>query len=249
MGVNAIRTSHNPPARKFLDLCDKLGFLVDDEAFDMWEMPKTPYDNARFFPDTWKEDVASWVRRDRCHPSVVMWSIGNEIYDMHASQRGQMWTRSLMEEVRKHDSRHAVVTFGSNYMPWDGAQQCADIVKVPGYNYAEKYYETHHRAHPDWVIYGSETGSHLQSRGIYHFPMDANILSEEDLQCSALLNSMTSWGTQNLQKMLVDDALTSYSMGQFIWSGIDYIGEPTPYHTRNCYFGQADTACFPKDSY
>jgi beta-galactosidase len=249
MGVNAIRTSHNPPARKFLDLCDRLGLMVIDELYDMWELPKTTYDNARFFPDTWKDDVAAMVRRDRCHPSVIMWSIGNEIYDMQASERGQMWTRNLAEEVRKHDDRHAPVTFGSNYMPWEGAQKCAEIIGVPGYNYAEKYYDAHHAAHPDWVIYGSETASLLFSRGIYHFPMDTMILSEEDLQCSALLNSNTSWGALDLRKMLVEDRLNPYSMGQFIWSGTDYIGEPTPYHTRSCYFGQADTAGFPKDSY
>ncbi|MBR6299351.1 MAG: DUF4982 domain-containing protein, partial [Clostridia bacterium] len=249
MGVNAVRTSHNPPARKFLDLCDKLGLMVIDELYDMWELPKTTYDNARFFPDTWKDDVAAMVRRDRWHPSVIMWSIGNEIYDMHASERGQMWTRLLTEEIRKHDDRHALVTFGSNYMPWEGAQKCAEIVDVVGYNYAEKYYDAHHAAHPGWVIYGSETASLLFSRGIYHFPMDTMILSEEDLQCSALLNSNTSWGALDLRKMLAEDRLNPYSLGQFVWSGIDYIGEPTPYHTRSCYFGQVDTAGFPKDSY
>ncbi len=264
MGVNAIRTSHNPPARKFLDLCDRMGFLVIDELFDMWEEPKTPFDNARFFPETYKQSVAEWVRRDRCHPSVIMWSIGNEIHDVF-TERGRMWTKKLTEEVHRHLGPCAPVTFGSNYMPWQGGQDCAEElesrvysyregrflnnIKIPGYNYAEKHYEEHHKAHPDWVIYGSETGSHLQSRGVYHFPMDAHILSEEDLQCSSLLNSTTSWGTQNLPKMLSDDLGTPFSMGQFIWSGIDYIGEPTPYHTRNCYFGQADTACFPKDSY
>ena len=249
MGVNAVRTSHNPPARQFLDLCDEMGFLVMDELYDMWELPKTEYDNARFFPDTYPGDVAAWVRRDRCHPSVILWSIGNEIYDMQASDRGQMWTRRLMEEVRRHDSRHAPVTFASNYMPWEGAQKCADIVKLPGYNYAEKYYEEHRRQHPDWIIFGSETGSLLASRGIYHFPMKEDILSEEDLQCSALMNSNTSWGAKDIRRLLADDLNTPYSLGQFIWSGIDYIGEPTPYHTRNCYFGQTDTACFPKDAY
>ena len=249
MGVNAIRTAHNPPARLLLDLCDRLGVLVMDELYDMWERPKTPCDNARFFQDTWQQDVAAWVRRDRCHPSVILWSIGNEIHDMFASIRGRMWTRLLTDEVRRHDNRHAQVTFGSNYMPWEGAQGCADVVKIPGYNYAEKYYAGHHAAHPDWVIFGSETGSLLYSRGIYHFPMERMILSEEDMQCSALLNSNTSWGAQDLRKMLVEDQQTPYSMGQFVWSGIDYIGEPTPYHTRSCYFGQADTACFPKDSY
>ena len=249
MGVNAIRTSHNPPARQLLDLCDRLGLLVMDEAYDMWELPKTTYDNARFFPQTWPQTVAEWVRRDRCHPSVILWSIGNEIYDMQASDRGQMWTKLLSDEVKKHDSRHAAVTFGSNYMPWEGAQKCADIIKLPGYNYAEKYYAEHHAQHPDWVIFGSETASLLASRGVYHFPMGADIMSDEDLQCSALLNSNTSWGARDLRAMLADDLNTEYSLGQFVWSGIDYIGEPTPYHTRNCYFGQADTACFPKDSF
>ena len=264
MGVNAIRTSHNPPARAFLDLCDRMGFLVIDELLDMWEEPKTPYDHARFFPDTWRQCVAEWVRRDRCHPSVIMWSIGNEIHDVF-SEKGEAWTKKLTEEVHRHAGPCARVTFGSNYMPWEGGQRCAQHlvskvydaktheytadIKIPGYNYAEKYYARHHQEHPDWVIYGSETGSHLQSRGIYHFPMDCHILSEEDQQCSALLNSMTSWGTQDLCGMLTEDLNTPYSMGQFIWSGIDYIGEPTPYHTRNCYFGQADTACLPKDSY
>ena len=249
MGVNAVRTSHNPPARKYLDLCDELGLLVMDELYDMWELPKTAYDNARFFPETYPQSVAEWVRRDRCHPSVILWSIGNEIYDMQASEKGQYWTRTLADEVKKHDTRHAPVTFGSNYMPWEGAQKCADIIKLPGYNYAEKYYAEHHARHPDWVIFGSETASLVSSRGVYHFPYSQEIMSDEDLQCSALMNSNTSWGARDLRVMLAQDLRTEYSLGQFVWSGIDYIGEPTPYHTRSSYFGQMDTACFPKDSY
>ena len=250
MGVNALRTSHNPPAEKLLDLCDEMGILVVDEAFDMWERPKTEFDYARFFPEYAVSDVASWVRRDRCHPSVIMWSIGNEIYDMHADRRGAEVTQMLKTEVEKHDPlKHAVVTFGCNYMPWEGGQRCADIVKIAGYNYGEKYYEEHHRKHPYWVIYGSETGSILASRNIYHFPAEKSIMSEADQQCSALGNSNTSWGAEDFRTLIVDDLNCSYSMGQFIWCGIDYIGEPTPYHTRSCYFGQADTACFPKDSY
>ena len=249
MGVNAVRTAHNPPARKFLDLCDQLGILVMDELYDMWELPKTPYDNARFFQETYRQDVAAWIRRDRCHPSVILWSIGNEIYDMQASERGQYWTKVLADEVKKHDGRHAPVTFGSNYMPWEGAQKCADLVKIPGYNYAEKYYGEHHAAHPDWIIYGSETASLVSSRGVYHFPFSQEIMSDEDLQCSALMNSNTSWGARDLRAMLAQDLRTPWSLGQFVWAGIDYIGEPTPYHTRSSYFGQMDTACFPKDSY
>ena len=250
MGVNALRTSHNPPAEILLDLCDEMGILVVDEIFDMWERPKTQFDYARFFTDHEAGDVASWIRRDRNHPCVIMWSIGNEIYDMFADIRGTEITRMLTDQVRFHDpAGHAAVTFGSNYMPWEGAQRCAGIVKIPGYNYAENLYAEHHAAHPDWVIYGSETASVLSSRGIYHFPLSETILSESDLQCSSLGNSVSSWGAQNLAKMIVDDLNNRYSMGQFVWSGFDYIGEPTPYHTRSCYFGQVDTAGFPKDSY
>ena len=250
MGANAVRTSHNPPASAFLDLCDELGILVIDEAFDMWERPKTTYDYARFFPEHEEEDVALWVRRDRLHPCVIMWSIGNEIYDMHADLRGTEVCAMLMNQVHRHDpEEHAKVTFGCNYMPWEGGQRCADVVKIAGYNYGEKYYAEHHLKHPEWVIYGSETASVLSSRNIYHFPIEKSIMSEADRQCSALGNSNTSWGAADLREMIVEDLKCSYSMGQFIWSGIDYIGEPTPYHTRSCYFGQADTACFPKDPY
>lgn len=250
MGANAIRTSHNPPASSFLDLCDELGMLVVDEGFDMWERCKTEYDYSRFFPAWASTDVASWVRRDRCHPCVVMWSIGNEIYDMHADIRGTEVTRFLSETVRSHDqARHAFVTFGCNYMAWEGGQRCAAYVDAVGYNYGEKLYFAHHKEHPDWFIFGSETGSVLSSRGVYHFPMDRNIMSDDDEQCSALGNSNTSWGAENILTLILDDLRHPFSLGQFVWSGIDYIGEPTPYHTRSSYFGQADTACFPKDSY
>ena len=250
MGANAVRTSHNPPASAFLDLCDEMGFLVIDEAFDMWERPKTEYDYARFFKAWYSNDVASWIRRDRRHPSVIMWSIGNEIYDIHADRKGTEITKMLCDEVRIHDPlQHAYTTFGCNYMPWEGGQRCAEIVDAVGYNYGEKLYEKHHALHSDWVIYGSETASVLSSRGIYHFPIEQSIMSETDRQCSALGNSNTSWGAESLAKILIEDEKNTFSMGQFIWSGIDYIGEPTPYHTRSCYFGQADTACFPKDSY
>ena len=250
MGANAVRTSHNPPAKQLMDLCDEMGLLVVSELYDMWEMPKTTYDHARFFAEDHALNTAEWVRRDRNHPSLLMWSIGNEIPDMHLSAKGEHWTRVLGEETVKNDPLgNGRVTFGSNYMPWEGARRCAEINGTPGYNYAEKYYGDHHRAHPGWVIYGSETASVLQSRGVYHFPKGTDILSDEDLQCSALGNSKTSWGSQDPEKMLRDEEERPYTLGQFIWSGVDYIGEPTPYHTRSCYFGQADTAGFPKDTY
>lgn len=249
MGVNSLRTSHNPPAKQVMDLCDELGILVVDEIFDMWQQPKTPYDYARFFDADAPSDVAAWVRRDRNHPSLLMWSIGNEIGDTHnqPEQAGRV-AQMLCACVRQHDPRgNGITTLGSNYMHWAGAQHCAQFVQAVGYNYGEKLYEKHHADHPEWVIYGSETASIVSSRGVYRFPMDAPILTDDDLQCSSLGNSRTSWGTQHLPKMIVDDLNCPYSLGQYIWMGIDYIGEPTPYHTRNSYFGAMDTAVFPKD--
>ncbi|MEH7416906.1 glycoside hydrolase family 2 TIM barrel-domain containing protein [Neobacillus drentensis] len=250
MGVNAIRTAHNMPAKELMDLADEMGFLIVSEAFDMWERSKTSYDYARFFKAWAAIDVKSWVRRDRNHPSLLMWSIGNEIYDTHADERGQEVTKMLMDEVRKYDpNENAKITIGSNYMPWENAQKCADLVKVAGYNYAEKYYQNHHEEYPDWIIYGSETASVVQSRGIYHFPFEKSILADDDEQCSALGNSSTSWGAKSAEACILAERDTPFSLGQFIWTGFDYIGEPTPYHTKNSYFGQIDTATFKKDSY
>ena len=250
MGVNAVRGSHNMMAPGFLDLADEMGILLISEAFDMWERSKTTWDYARFFPEWHERDVESWVTRDRNHPSVIMWSIGNEIYDTHANERGQEITRRLKSLVEKYDPcRNASATIASNYMPWENAQKCADIVKLAGYNYSEKYYREHHEKHPDWVIYGSETSSIVQSRGVYHFPLQAGILAEDDLQCSSLGNSATSWGARSMEECIAMDRDMPFSMGQFLWTGFDYIGEPTPYHTKNSYFGQIDTAGFPKDSY
>lgn len=250
MGVNALRTSHNMPAPEVMELADELGFLVVAEAFDMWEMPKTTYDYARFFADWAEADVRSWVRRDRSHVSLLMWSMGNEIYDTHAGEHGLEITRRLLGYVRQHDPReNAPCTIGSNYMPWEGAQKCADVTKMAGYNYAERYYQEHHEQHPDWVIYGSETASVVKSRGIYHFPLERSILTDEDEQCSSLGNSATSWGAKSEEYCITVDRDTPFSCGQFLWTGFDYIGEPTPYQTKSSYFGQIDTAGIPKDAY
>ena len=250
MGVNAVRTSHNMPAVEFMELADEMGILVVSEAFDMWERSKTAFDYARFLKEWSYRDVKSWVMRDRNHPSLIMWSIGNEIYDIHAGKRGQEVTKMLMDYVLKYDPmQNAKVTFGSNFMPWENAQKCADIVKVVGYNYAEKYYQKHHDLHEDWIIYGSETASIVQSRGVYHFPFEKSILADDDEQCSSLGNSSTSWGAKSAEACIIAERDTLFSLGQFIWTGFDYIGEPTPYHTKNSYFGQIDTATFKKDSY
>ncbi|MDE6727661.1 MAG: DUF4982 domain-containing protein, partial [Oscillospiraceae bacterium] len=190
-----------------------------------------------------------WIRRDRNHPCVIGWSIGNEIYDTHVSERGQEVTSMLAGYVRSHDFRcNGYITIGSNYMQWENAQKCADILKLAGYNYAERLYDEHHKAHPDWMIYGSETASVLQSRGIYHFPLSQSVLADDDEQCSSLGNCTTGWGAKNSEYCIIADRDAGFCAGQFIWTGFDYIGEPTPYSTKNSYFGQIDTAGFPKDS-
>ena len=250
MGVNALRGTHNMTAPAVVELADQMGILMISEAFDMWERSKTTYDYARFFKEWSERDVESWVMRDRNHPCIIMFSIGNEIYDTHVDAHGREITVRLRDLVKKYDyRRNAGITIGSNYMPWENAQLCADEVKLAGYNYGEKYYGKHHKAHPDWVIYGSETSSIVQSRGIYHFPLRASILTEDDEQCSSLGNSPTSWGAKSMERCVCEDRDMDFSMGQFLWTGFDYIGEPTPYHTKNSYFGQVDTAGFPKDAY
>lgn len=161
----------------------------------MWERSKTTYDYARFFKEWNERDVESWVMRDRNHPSIIMFSIGNEIYDTHVDAHGREITVRLRDLVKQYDYRgNAGITIGSNYMPWENAQRCAEELKLAGYNYGEKYYEEHHKAHPYWVIYGSETSSMVQSRGIYHFPLRASILTEDDEQCSSLGNSRPAGG-------------------------------------------------------
>ncbi len=250
MGVNAVRTSHNPFPKDFLDLCDEMGMLVMSEFLDMWEMPKTEHDYARFFTDWIEKDAQSWICQGRNHPCIIMWSVGNEIPDTHAGERGKEVMEYLVSLVEKYDPKHnARATLCSNYMPWENTQKCADVIKLIGYNYAEKYYNEHHEKHRSWIIYGSETASVVFSRGIYHFPLKQPILNDDDGQCSALGNSTTSWGAKSVERCITDDRDAPFSLGQFIWTGWDYIGEPTPYHSKNSFFGQIDTAGFPKDSF
>lgn len=248
MGVNAIRTSHNMPARRLVQLCDEMGLLVDSEAFDMWEKPKTEFDNHRFFTEHAERDVRSWIERDRNHPCIIMWSIGNEINDT-IDPHGLDITKRLYEYVLKYDPKgNAAPTIGSNYMGDENAQKCSDVVKLAGYNYSEYLYDEHHAKYPDWVIYGSETASAVRSRGIYRFPAELPLLTGEDCQCSSLDNSVVGWGSSAMKSWRLDRDCP-FCCGQFIWTGFDYIGEPTPYNTKNSYFGIVDTAGFPKDIY
>ena len=249
MGVNSVRCSHNPPPKAWMDLADELGLMIDDEAFDMWEKPKTTFDYGNYFNEWHEKDTVSWIRKDRNHPSLIMWSIGNEIYDTHMGN-GYEITKTLYKIVERHDPlKNAPITIASNYMMTEGAQHCGEEIDTVGYNYLERLYDEHHNKYKDWKIYGSETGSTVQSRGIYHFPESLKLVTFSDGQCSTLGNCTAPWGAANTQTLITGDRDIPYSAGQYIWTGWDYIGEPTPYHTKNSYFGQIDTAGFPKDTF
>ena len=249
MGVNSIRSAHNMPAVELMELCDEMGLLLYSESFDMWEKCKTDYDYGNYFNEWWERDLTSWIRQDRNHPCVFVWGIGNEIQDTH-QPRGLEITRMLLDAVKKLDYRgNAVIGIGSNLMEWEGAQNCAAAVDVAGYNYMDHLYDEHHKKYPDWCIFGSETSSTVQSRGIYHFPLSNRILTHEDGQCSTLGNCTTNWGARDTAHVITAHRDRDYCFGQYIWSGWDYLGEPTPYFTKNSYFGQIDTAGFPKDTY
>lgn len=160
-GFNAIRCSHNPPSREFLDACDKLGMLVIDESFDMWEREKNPEDYHRFFKEWWANDIKSMVTRDRNHPCVIMWSVGNEINE-RAEELGYRITRQLADEVKKYDSTRPVTAAICHLtdhpgQDWDTTAPSFDILDIGGYNYLWGIYESDHEKHPDRVMYGSES--------------------------------------------------------------------------------------------
>lgn len=249
MGVNSIRNAHNMPPEHMLNLCDELGLLLYTESFDMWERTKTDYDYGNDFKDWWKKDLTSWVRQDRNHPCVFIWGIGNEIYDTHFD-RGLELTKELHEAVRTLDYRkNAYTALASNYIEWEAAQRTGEIIDLVGYNYLDKCYDEHHEKYPDWKIFGSETSATVQSRGIYHFPLTNRLLTFDDLQCSTLGNCTVNWGAKNSESTIRVHRDREFCFGQYLWSGFDYLGEPTPYFTKNSYFGQVDTAGFPKDTY
>ena len=243
-GCNAIRTSHNPPAPELLDICDRLGLVVMDEAFDCWETGKNVNDYGQYF-DTWaQQDVQDWVRRDRNHASVVMWSIGNEI-PQQGDASGYTIAQKLIKWVQTDDPTRPI-TQALNYEDLLGP-----LLGIVGYNYASgATYDNDHKNHPLWVIMGSETSSAVRSRGVYHMPASQNNLTDPDMQCSSYDNSVVPWG-HSAEDSWDFDKSRPFVVGQFIWTGFDYIGEPTPYGwpAKSSYFGIVDMCGFPKDIY
>ncbi len=252
MGVNALRTSHNPPVPEFLDLADEMGFVVMDEAFDCWEKGKSKNDYALYFKDWSDRDIKDMVARDRNHPSIILWSIGNEIPD-----RTYPTARRLVEDIQSLDRTRPVTAAnaGGNH-----DADVADLFGAVGYNYDEKDYDEDHKNHPSWCIFGSETASATRSRGDYKLPLNVNHMAMnadfstnpkfvENYQCSSYDNSVTPWG-KSAEQSWMDDRDRPFVLGQFIWTGFDYIGEPTPYpEAKSSYFGAVDSCGFPKDVY
>jgi beta-galactosidase len=243
MGVNALRTSHNPPAPELLDLADRMGFVVMVEAFDCWETGKTTNDYHLYFGQWAQRDIQDMVRRDRNHPSVIMWSIGNEIPNPTVATG-----TNLRNWVKAMDPTRPVTWNTMDVTGTGSGPQVASLLDLQGFSYNSWQFDAGHSQYPQWKIFNSESSSAVRSRGIYKTPTNQNILTGSDNQCSSYDNSVVAWGA-SAENSYRDDNNRTWILGQFIWTGFDYIGEPTPYGwpAKSSYFGINDSAGFPKD--
>jgi beta-galactosidase len=254
MGCNAIRTSHNPPSRELIELCDAMGFMVMDEAFDEWIFSKTPMGYWRHFNEWYERDVRDFVWRDRNHPSIIIWSCGNEVHEQ-STPEGVEIAKKLVEIFHQEDPTRPV-TQGCNNPAEANRTGFSEVLDVMGYNYYGDAvismqdkgflcrYDTEHKTYPKRILIGSENVSALITRGIYHFPTVINSQDpRDDFHCNAY-----DWKSDIT---LIIAKTRPYVCGSFTWEGIDYIGEPTPYNwpTRSSQYGIIDLAGFPKDTY
>jgi len=273
MGVNAIRLAHNPPARELLELTDKMGFLVVNEIFDVWERKKTPHDFHLIFPDWSEADMRSFIRRDRNNPSVILWSIGNEVGEQYTGKAGAAVAQRLHDFVVEEDPTRptaASMNFSKPDMPLSAVTdsislnyQGEGIRNAPEYAHLKgittpPLYPAFHEKFPGKVILSSENAAAVSSRGEYSFPVvsgntapvsDGVGGNSESLQVSAYELYTTPFGS-SADKVFGSLAKHSYVAGGFVWSGWDYLGEPTPYYlARSSYFGVIDLAGFKKDRF
>lgn len=253
LGVNAVRTSHNPPSPELLEFCDRLGLLVMDEAFDVWRVAKVPNGYQKYF-DQWSEpDLRDMLRRDRNHPSVILWSIGNEVNDQ-AKPEGALVAERLTRICHQEDPTRPVT---SAFNQWENAIRngLAAKVDIPGFNYKPMNYQQILRDHPEWIIVGAETSSTVSSRGVYHFPLE-DYSHHKSLQVTSYDVVAPPWATLPDVEFAAQDQLPQV-LGEFVWTGFDYLGEPTPFNkngntdwpSHSSYFGIVDLAGFPKDRY
>jgi beta-galactosidase len=259
MGCNAIRTSHNPPAAAFLDLCDSMGFLVMDEAFDMWKKKKNKFDYNIDFNEWHKRDLEAMVKRDRNHPSVIIWSIGNEIREQFDST-GTTLTKEMVETIKRSDATRPVTSALTENVPSKNFITKANSLDVLGFNYKEFDYDSLPARFPNMPIIAAETASALSTRGAYILPADSMRIWPPDskttktgnaeLTCNAYDNTYAYWGNTH-EKSWLAVKKKPWMAGLFVWSGFDFIGEPVPYPypARSSYYGIVDLAGFPKDVY
>ena len=259
MGCNAIRTAHNPPAPELLDLCDEMGFLVMDESFDMWKKRKNRFDYNIDFDAWYKQDVADMVKRDRNHPSVIMWSIGNEIREQFDST-GLTLTKEMVAIVKSLDTTRPVTCALTENFPEKNFIYRSGVLDVLGFNYKQDAYAELPTRFPGQKFIAAETASALQTRGYYEMPSDSNRIWPPDAKtkthgnadhtASAYDNTYAYWGDTHEASW---NAVKKYDFmsGVFVWAGFDFLGEPVPYEwpSRSSYYGIIDLAGFPKDVY
>lgn len=251
MGCNAIRTSHNPSAVELLDLCDRMGIMVQVEAFDEWKMGKCTNGYNTLF-DKWAErDLTDLIHRDRNHPGVIMWSIGNELREQDAADGGKV-AQFLTDIVHREDPTRPSTAGFNNH--WGAITNgLADAVDLVGFNYKHFDYVNKHKEHPEYVLYGSETSSAVSSRGVYKFPVRDNWEPwYNDYQVSSYDMDYVPWGSAPDTEFAQQDD-NDFLLGEFVWTGFDYLGEPSPYGdgapSRSSYFGIIDLAGLKKDRY
>lgn len=251
MGADAIRTSHNMPSTMQMEVCDSMGMMVMAESFDAWAEPKVTNDYNRFYNEWWRKDITNLIQNHRNHPSIVMWSIGNEIPEQWKPEGTQRATE-MVRLCHELDPTRPV-TCGVDAP--EGADQCGFFaaLDVPGFNYRTFLYDKLISNMPQGFILGSETTSTVSSRGVYKFPAEEKKMATyDDGQCSSYDLESCGWSNvPDIDLMLQDDR--PWHIGQFVWTGIDYLGEPTPYYSywpsRSSYFGAVDLAGLPKDRY
>lgn len=259
MGCNAIRTSHNPPAPELLDLADQMGVLIMDEAFDMWKKPKNKYDYHTVWDEMHKKDLQDMILRDRNHPSVIIWSIGNEILEQWDST-GISIAKELAGYVHELDTTRPITSALNDPKPYNNIYRSGALDLV-GYNYHQNTFTDFPTDFPKQKFIASETVSALMTRGYYDLPSDLirrwpvqkgyeGPKPNADNTCSSYDNVSAPWGSTHEETWKVIKK-SDFLSGQFIWTGFDYLGEPTPYWwpSRSSYFGIIDLAGFPKDVY
>ena len=253
MGCDAIRTAHNMPSTMQMEICDSLGMMVMAESFDMWIYPKCKNGYAKFFKEWSDKDITNLVKHHRNHPSIIMWSIGNEIPEQW-SKEGMEIAKHLQDLCHQYDPSRPV-TQGMDKAEAALKSGFAQVMDVPGFNYrVHKYYKNIEQL-PQGFLLGSETASTVSSRGVYKFPVEVRASNNNpysDGQCSSYDTEYCSWSNLPDDDWKMQDDY-SWVIGEFVWTGYDYLGEPTPYDTywpsRSSYFGICDLAGLPKDRY